>query len=256
MNHLLAIPLPKIQWFLIFSLSWLVGGCDGIESKPELVSKFRTMGVGFDDPSYTYSTADASQTATLNFFFVSPSAVSIAASDLELESNNQVELTFSSPELVNDTSAMKVYRVTAETTLPSADTLIFNPLENNTAEVVYGAKFTAGSEEEIVFGSIKIYTPEVAASDSVQTPVATITSHSEGEAISSGTETLVGEVSSENAGEAYRSSWLVSSGTILDFRRRETDWEEIGSGSKTVIFTARGLDSHNFSYQLITLEAN
>lgn len=243
----------RINIFFPIIAALSLGSCDDFPNKPELLNKFRMMGVGFDDPSYTYSTDTETVTATLSFYIASPKDNEISAENLDIESP-QVDLTFGESELIEEKATLNIYKIDATATLPTLNLLIFNPEEKNTATVFYAAILKQGDEEERVLGKIKIYTPDVAAGSTVLVPTIDITSHSENDTISPGEITLKSELS-DLIDEPYRTSWLVNSGVVAEFRRRETQWSEIGKGEKTVITTVRGLDTFNFNYKAIDLVA-
>lgn len=239
--------------FLLILNLFLAVSCDDFPNTPELIDKFRTMGVGLADPSYTYSTDSTPVTAALSFYFATPSDASITADNVEVDSQT-IELTFSAPVLVEAKATLNIYKVDATANIPVESALIFNPAEEDTATVSYAAIFLQGSEEERVFGKIRIYRPTVASSSEVTTPTATILEPVDGDSVSGSIE-LSGEVGNKIV-ESYRSSWLVSSGTIEKFRDREAEWVDAKKGSQTVIFTVRGLDSFNFNYTAIDVTVN
>jgi hypothetical protein len=231
-------------------LTLTIHGCDDFPNSPELIDKFRAMGVGFADPSYTASTESSLVTAQLEFFFATPSKEEITFVNKDVESL-QLDLVFGQAELLEEKASLNIYKVTATALLPTADFLYFNPNADNTADVVYAAIFRQGTEEEQILGRMKIYQPDAAAADTITIPTARITSHSEGDSISASPTTLISEVDNKVTGESYRTSWLVSSGVIDNIRTRESEWTEYASGEATIILTVRGLTSYNFNYTAI-----
>lgn len=239
---------------LIVSLVMFMTSCDDFPNSPELVDKFRTIGVGYDKPSYTYSTESIPSVAQLSFYFATPSKEAITFENKVIQSP-ALPLTFGTAELVEEKAALNIYRVTATAILPTADLLFFNPEADNTADVLYAAQFSQGDEEEQVLGRIKIYQPDAAASGDIITPSVNIISQSEGDTVSGETVTLEGEVDNKVVDESYRTGWLVSSGTIENIRKRESEWTEFETGPNTVIMTVRGLNTYNFNYIAIDVTA-
>ena len=226
-------------------------GCDDFPNTPELANKLRTMGVGSDEPAYTYSTDNTESVAKLSFYFATPDKAELSSENFQIEAVT-IPLEFSDAELVEEKASLNIYKINATAVVPPATQLIFNPVEDNTATVSYAAVFRQGQEEEIVFGKIRVYSPEVASSGEIKIPTVTITNRKEGDKVKAGTIALKGEVGNKIE-ESYRTGWLVSTGKIEDFRKREADWEEASKGETTVIMTVRGLESYNFNYQAIDI---
>ena len=234
-----------MKYFFI-SVLILALSCDDAENTPELIDKLRAIGVEADQGSYTYSTAEAAVTATLTFYLASNDTSDLVVQELSLDDEEQLSL--SEPVVTfDDKTDFRIYFITVTAQIPTEDLLEFD--DNGEAVIAYALGVSQGSEEERIKGRVKVYQPGV----SVAKPSIAITSPLDGGEAGGGLVNLTAELSAEYD-ENYRISWFVSSGVILKRRAIETEWEDMASGTRTILVTARGLSSGNFTYNII--EAN
>lgn len=237
----------QLKILLLFAITCI--SCDDFPNNPELIDKFRTIGVGLKEASYTYSTDGDPRRAELSFYFATPSTKPITSDNLEIVTGAKL-LTFSDPVLEIEKSKLNIYRIDATAEIPQKDELFFNPDDENTATINYSAIFTQDIEEERVFGKIRIYESAKATDGSVTAPTVTIKNRTEGDALSGDKIELKAEVGNKIS-ESYRTAWLVSSGEVKEYRKREVEWEKPKKGKATIILTVRGLTSYNFDFEAI-----
>lgn len=241
----------------LISLSWvalLVLACNDETDRKETVTKLRTVGV-----ESTPSVAVPGQEMTLRFLLVAPKDQNLAptatpyddAAFFRYGTTTLATLTSPNPS-VQDLGALQLFVFEAKIVLPSDPLTLASIQENGQARVRYGISVsTPQGDSETVVGdalavkadSSLINRPNLSAT--ILKPLDT--------SISSGKTDIKAESIDDNS-ETLRAGWLVSSGKIKAPNAKETEWDEMSTGSQTAIFTLRGKLSGRFTYQVKTIE--
>ena len=173
----------------------------------------------------------------------------IEVSEITLE--NEVQMTLSTPSVsFVDYTDFRFYTITATSTIPLQSDLEFTSFDN-TSTASYALLVRQGNEEERIKGRVKIYQP----GESIVKPSISIESPNAADSLNSGTIALTAALTTEND-ENYRIGWFVTAGKIEKRRGLETEWEEVSSGTRTIIVTVRGLDSGNFHHDIREFTVN
>lgn len=240
-----------MRWFIL-SLVFVAACGDMIENNPERIEKLRAIGVAADQAVYTFSTPDASVAATLSFFVATNLKEDIEVSNTSLE--NVTQLTLGEPTVsFEDYEQLRLYRIDVSTTMPLQEELSFG-FDGN-SQAYYALLVRQGGEEERIRGRLKIYPPTVAEGLNWTLPSISISNPQQDASTTAGTVNLKAELT-PGAEENYRISWFVAEGEIEQNRKIETEWQGVGAGRKTVIVTARGLNTLSFAYDVIEFDAN
>lgn len=234
-------------------------GCNDIESRPELVSKLRTIGVQVDRLNYIPSSETQPQTGRATFFFAAPlGGEQLNITPSEKRDTVFVPLTFADPEPAQVYADFRILAVSAEFIIPTGDLLGFQG-DFDFSYFDIGQSFRLGNDEEQVQYRVKVYRDLTVVPEEIVGPEPedvnnwtqiAITAPAVGAAVPAGTVELAAKLSSEQVADRYRISWLVGAGEIGRNRNISTEWEEVPAGKRSVIVSVRGLDSGLLQYDV------
>ncbi len=230
-------------FFVIFSL-FGCGPQDG--ERQEQLTKLRALGVKAQKPVLA-----PGETGKLTFYLALPlgkqasfitfidreSLYSLPIQDLEISENSQAYTDFQS---------FRTFLVEASFVVPAASILGFTGKADDVARLRYGVEFSSDSEVEKVVGDV-IVRPVGASEQSFKNPEVEILGPSTYAAEAE--LSLKGSVVNLNH-ENLRLAWFVGGGEVQNRRALETSWKTGKEGKRTVVFTARGVESRGFGIHI------
>lgn len=220
------------------------------DNRFERIQKLRALGVASTPTVLIPNGSDGSQPMKLSFYVAAPIGSSLQYEAYEDEKSRfalpiKLEIAADS-EKKTDYANFSIYQIDATLTPPPA-AIVAIPPDQGFVRLRYGLKVTSAGEEEIIVGNAVLYANGDARPDYQPLAVEIVTPENQTQL--SKDASLEANINNPNS-EDVKIGWFVSSGTVKNRRARITTWQNIASGTQTVIVTVRGLKSGAFAFDV------
>ena len=233
-------------------------GCGDEEDRFEVVNKLRGVGLDIDPPIEGVSlTATTGSVRRITGYLLLPLQQSIDSVESYKDPQPGFSVALDATVTAGSVSA---------TTIGALQLITFSatatiPITANAAVIAaegpvrfrIGFRVRSGSEEELLVGDM-IAVPPGNEALGWQPPTVDITSPAEGAALTAGQVVDLKASVTESVEETVKARWFVSSGEIKNFQGKETTWENMSSGTQTVVFAAHPRKTWKFSIRHRTVQ--
>lgn len=239
----------------ILTLSWALGACSEMDSRPETADKLKPILVQVNAPSASNPSFNPplwGESVRLDFHFIAPpafpaiSASAMAASPAPLTVPAPLPTVLGAPEV--DASHPGLQHIIVRTSVQLPATAALEGLDPAVAAVDflrfrYSLQVEAEGRVIPISGDFPAYRNAVVAGATANLFSSAIIEPTAGSEVGTKLNVKSEVVNPQN--EAIRIGWFVSEGEIKNRRAAETEWELPGPGQYTLVFTVRGKQTRN-----------